>query len=142
MRANTRFTEAIQILCLIALKKDNMSTSDHIAESVNTNPVVIRRIFKNLKDAGFIAVKRGIGGTYLLQQPNQITLFDIYCAVENEDKRAIFKFHEGLNSKCIVGSHIEEVLKDSFTRAQDAMENELRQVTLEDIIDQIKINKN
>lgn len=137
MRANTRYTEAIQILCFIAVKQSKLPTSDKIAKSINTNAVVVRRIFKMLKDADLINIKRGYGGCSLKRSANEITLLDVYKAVENEDDRQIFKFHEGINPSCIVGSKIEEILKNPFKNAQKALEDELNNVTLENIIKDI-----
>lgn len=140
MRANTRYTEAIQILCYIAIKQNKLPTSDKIAKSINTNAVVVRRIFKMLKDADLINIRRGYGGCSLKKDTNEITLLDIYKAVETEENRQIFKFHEGLNTSCIVGSKIEEILEDPFQKAQKALEDELNNVTLENII--LNIAKN
>lgn len=47
---NSRVSVAIHILSLIATTNDsNQLTSEWIASSVNTNPVVIRRISSQLK---------------------------------------------------------------------------------------------
>lgn len=139
MRSSTKYTEAIQILCYIAIKQNTLPTSDKIAKSINTNPVVVRRLFKLLKDAGLIDIKRGYGGCSLNKEASEITLLDVYKAVETEKNRQIFKFHEGLNTSCIIGSRIEEILKEPFSNAQDALEKELNTVTLEDVI--LKISK-
>ncbi|MBK5201211.1 MAG: Rrf2 family transcriptional regulator [Spirochaetaceae bacterium] len=134
MRTNTRYTEAIQILCYIAIKQSNLPTSDKIAKSINTNAVVVRRIFKMLKDAELINIKRGYGGCSLKKETNEITLLDVYKAVETAENRQIFKFHEGLSASCVIGSKIEEILKEPFQEAQIALEEKLNNVTLENVI--------
>jgi DNA-binding IscR family transcriptional regulator len=49
---------AVHILSLIAVNSNEL-TGDCIAGSVNTNPVVIRRIMGMLKKAGFVEVRPG-----------------------------------------------------------------------------------
>jgi DNA-binding IscR family transcriptional regulator len=139
MLINARFTEAIHILCLIAIKDSNMPTSDKLASSINTNPVVIRRIFKLLKDAHLIVIKRGAGGCSLSKKPSMITLKDVYFAVEDEEKRQLFRFHQDINQNCIVGSNIEEVLSPTFDKAQSKMEEELKKTTIADVVKKIKL---
>lgn len=139
MLINARFTEAIHILCLINIKDSNMPTSDKLAHSINTNPVVVRRIFKLLKDANLIEIKRGSGGCSLSKRPSEITLKDVYFAVEDEEKRKLFRFHQDINKKCIVGSNIEEVLTTTFDTAQKKMEDELAKTTISDVVEKIKL---
>ncbi len=49
LKISSRFTVAVHILALIKIEKNYALTSNQIAESVNTNPVVIRRLMGNLK---------------------------------------------------------------------------------------------
>lgn len=140
MLINARFTEAIHILCLIAIKDSNLPTSDKLANSINTNPVVVRRIFKLLKTAGLVEIKRGVGGCSLLKHPTKITLKDVYYAVEDKEKRKLFRFHQNTNEKCVVGSNIEDALSPMFNSAQQKMEDELNQTTIYDIVQKIELN--
>jgi DNA-binding IscR family transcriptional regulator len=139
MLVNARFTEAIHILSLIVIKDSNMPTSGKLADSINTNPVVVRRIFKSLKKANLIGIKRGSGGCSLSKDPSMITLKDVYYAVEDEEKRQLFRFHHDINKNCVVGSNIEEVLTPTFDQAQGKMEDELEQITIADIVNKIKL---
>ena len=54
LKISSRFTVAVHILALIKIEKNYALTSNQIAESVNTNPVVIRRLMGKLKKVGFI----------------------------------------------------------------------------------------
>ena len=67
MKISSRFTMAVHILALLALEKNTLCTSEWIAKSVNTNPVVVRRIIGKLKKAGLVNVRPGTGGAYLLK---------------------------------------------------------------------------
>jgi DNA-binding IscR family transcriptional regulator len=134
-KLSSRFSIAVHILTLTSMCSKNC-TSDFIASSVNTNPVLIRRIIGTLKKAGLVAVQAGTGGTSLLKDTSDITLLDVYNAVEVTEDNELFNFHKG-NIKCKVGSNIESILGAAFKNAQNAMENELRKVTIKDIIDGI-----
>lgn len=83
MQISSRFTIAVHVLiCIETFKNDYKITSDFLASSVNVNPVVIRRLLQQLKKAELINVKRGSGGAAIEKPLEQITLLDVYNAVE------------------------------------------------------------
>ena len=136
MQISSRFTIAVHILiCIETFKEDYKITSDFLASSVNVNPVVIRRLLQQLKKAGIINVKRGSGGAYIEKPLDEITLLDIYNAVECIDNGNLFHFHENPNQKCPVGRNIHTVLDNRLDKVQQAMEREMSSVTLQDIAD-------
>ncbi|WP_307340522.1 Rrf2 family transcriptional regulator [Caldalkalibacillus uzonensis] len=100
------------------------------AESVNTNPVIIRRIIGQLKKAGLVDVRAGAGGASLRKKLNEITLLDVYKAVEVVESGQLFNFHDHPNPECPIGAHIESVLRTKMLEAQSAMEQKLAGVTL------------
>jgi DNA-binding IscR family transcriptional regulator len=132
---NSRFAVAIHILSLIALGPREQVTSDWIAGSVNTNPVVIRRISSMLKKAGILKSSVGVPGAVLAKDPSEISLLDVYKAVQMEDE--LFAIHEQPNPNCRVGKNIQSTLDEVFLSAQKAMENELASKSLKDIIDHL-----
>lgn len=134
---NSRFAVAIHILSLIATTSDKaLLTSDFIAGSVNTNPVVVRRISSLLKKVGLISSRKGISGYELTKKPEDISLYDIYRAVE--EPKELFAIHQAPNPDCSVGRQIGTTLTDVFGSVQQAMENELRSQTLQSILDRLK----
>lgn len=134
MQISSRFTIAVHILiCIETFKEDYKITSDFLASSVNVNPVVIRRLLQQLKKAGIINVKRGSGGAYIEKPLDEITLLDVYNAVECIDNGNLFHFHENPNSRCPVGRNIHAVLDRRLDSIQQAMEREMSSVTLQDI---------
>ena len=136
MQISSRFTIAVHILiCIETFKEDYKITSDFLASSVNVNPVVIRRLLQQLKKAGIINVKRGSGGAYIEKLLDEITLLDVYNAVECIDNGNLFHFHENPNSRCPVGRNIHSVLDRRLDSIQQAMEREMSSVTLQDIAD-------
>jgi Rrf2 family protein len=134
MKISSRFTVAVHILSLIKIDSDTSCTSEWIAGSVNTNPVVIRRILGMLKKAGLVGVKAGAGGAYLLKDLKDITLLDVYRAVEVVEEGELFQMHEHPNPQCPVGRNIQTVLDWILKRAQSAMEQVLAEITMEEVV--------
>lgn len=139
MKITSRFTVAVHtLLAIYVLGKDYKMTSDFIASSVNVNPVVIRRTLSSLKAAGIIDVKAGSGGAMPVKNADDITLYEIYTAVDCVEGN-LFNFHENPNPKCPVGKNIHAVLDSHLADAQAALENVLKSVTLSDLMKQLNI---
>ena len=139
MKITSRFTVAVHTLLVINTFQDKVkTTSEFIASSVNVNPVVIRRTMQSLKAAGMIDVKAGSGGARLARRPEDITLFDVYSAVDSVEGD-LFHFHENPNPACPVGRNIPAVLVVELQEAQAALENRLRKTTLADLAGQIRV---
>lgn len=134
MQISSRFTIAIHMLaCMDVFKDDYKITSDFLASSINVNPVIIRKILSQLKDAGLIEVKRGPGGATIAKPLDEITFFDVYQSVDCIEENTLFHFHENPNPDCPVGKNIHQVLDDKLLRIQAAMERELKSITLADM---------
>lgn len=134
---SSRFSIAVHILSLIATIPTEC-TGDFIAGSVNTNPVIIRKIIGMLKKAGLVDVRAGVGGTSLCKGTDQITLLDVYRAVEVIENGELFNFHNHPNPNCMVGRNIESALRAEMRDAQTAMEQRLSNVTLQQLISNFK----
>ena len=136
MQISSRFTIATHMLLIIALEgKKTKVTSDFLAASVGVNPVIIRKTLSQLKNAELISVARGTGGTEIIKDLNEITLLDVYQAVECLGKTGqLFSFHENPNPSCPIGSNIHEVLDQKLLDIQEAMENQLRQTSLAQVV--------
>lgn len=134
MQISSRFTLAIHIItCIETFKNEYKLTSDFLAGSTNVNPVIVRKILGQLKSAGIVEVARGSGGAVLSKPLDGITFLDIYKAVECVENGELFHFHENPNPKCPVGRNIHTVLDNRLDKVQQAMENELKKITLADI---------
>ncbi len=135
MQISSRFTIAIHaLLCIEMFKTERKVTSEFIASSVNANPVVIRRLLQQLKKAGIVQVVRGTGGTDLARPIKEITLLDVYNAVECVDEDGLFHFHENPNPLCPVGRNIHAVLDVRLEKIQESMEREMKAVTIQDVL--------
>ena len=143
MSSSSRFVVATHILAgLHVMRKARFmeaATSDIIAQSVNTNPVVIRRILGQLKRAGLVDSQSGARGGFSIAKPvKRISLLEIYRAVE---EGCLFHFHYAEPSQiCPVGSTIRDALHDVCSEAESAVEGVLGAKTLMDVVRDMMAN--
>lgn len=135
MRINTRFTVAVHLMALLALKssKGQTVTSEMLALSVGTNPVVIRQMISHLKKAGLITTRNGVPGAELTKKEEDISLLEIYQAVQKKSDAPLFDLHPNPNATCVVGRNIGGALEKPLQEAQAAMERSLLEYSLKDI---------
>ncbi len=139
MQISSRFTLAIHILVAIDIFKNGQKvTSELMASSSNANSVTIRKIMKQLKEAELIEVKRGTGGMELTRPMEQITLLDIFNAVDSLEEGKLFHFHENPNPMCPVGRNIHAGIDDMLISIQTAMEDKMREYTLKDAVKKVQ----
>ncbi len=134
MQISSRFTIALHIFtCVDVFKDEYKVTSDFLAGSINTNPVVIRKILTQLKNAGLITVARGTGGVTPTRPLSDITFYDVYQAIDPVENGDLFHFHEAPNPECPVGRNIHGLLDGKLKAIQGAMEDEMKKYTIEDL---------
>ena len=137
MRVNTQFPIAFHALMMIACFKEARVTSDMIAQSAGCNAVTIRNIFVKLRKAGLLSVKTGTGGTALGRPAEDITLWDIYTAVEVDQADEIFKIHANSSGACPVGGQVRSLLSPHLNNAVQAMKAELSKTSLRQLLDEL-----
>lgn len=134
MQFSSRLPIAVHILlAIVEFEGKEKTTSTFLAGSVNVNPVIIRNTLGQLKTAGLVTVKAGEGGSSLAKEPKDITLMDIFDAVEKEEE--LFHFHENPNPECPVGKNVHAVLDNRLLAIQKAMREQMQSITLQDLID-------
>ena len=133
MQISSRFTMAIHMFACIDTFSGQKMTSDFMAGSIGTNPVIIRKLLQQLKAAGLVEVSRGTGRVTVTKPFDKITFLDIYKAVECTPDEELFHFHENPNQNCPVGKNIHNVLDNRLLEVQKAMEDKLVQMTLADV---------
>ena len=136
MAANSRLTVGVHALAWMALAQRqgrDVLTSDQVAASVNTNPVIIRRCLGDLRRAGLVHVRHGTGaGWGLARAPEEITLLAVYDAVGHEPP---FGLHHGEpNLECPVGLGIRPALSQVYDGIEQAMRRELADVSVADVL--------
>ncbi|MFY1825520.1 RrF2 family transcriptional regulator [Myxococcus fulvus] len=129
---NSRFTMAAHIVAMLAkcsAKAEGPLTSEVMARSIQTNPVVVRRLLGDLARSGLIETKRGArGGVTLARGPETITLRDIYESVEEGE---LFGRHPvGPAPDCTIGPCVAEYLEGVFGRAEAALKKSLEGTTV------------
>lgn len=137
MTTSSRFATAVHVLTLLAAEGAQPLTSEYLASSVNTNPVVIRRLLRMLADAGLIdSVPGSSGGSRLARDARRITLFDAYAAVESG---ALFGEHsQEPSGKCPVGRRIVDALQPRVKAAEQAAAASLSKTTIADLVREMK----
>ena len=132
MQFSFRMPVAVQILLCIA-KFDGVfkTTSAFLASSVNVNPVIIRKTLGQLKAAGLVEVAAGVGGAKLLKMPQEITLREVFQAVEEDVD--LFHIQENPNPQCPVGRNIQQVLGARLSVVKNHMLDDFAQITLADL---------
>ena len=141
MQISTKFTIAIHLLTAVDFFGETQQvTSEFLAGSIGSNPVIIRGIMLKLRAAGLIATKRGPGGIALARPLADITFLDVYRAVETGSRDALFHFHEHPNPQCPVGHniHIHRSLDGMLEGIQQRFEADLARHTVADVLQNLR----
>ncbi|WP_274940565.1 Rrf2 family transcriptional regulator [Chordicoccus furentiruminis] len=134
MQVSTKFTIALHILAATEyFGKDQKITSELLASSIGSNPVIIRNIMGSLRNAGLIEIKRGPGGITISRPLDQITFYDVYEAVET-NKDTLFHFHDDLNPNCPVARNMHGALDGKLTEIQRQFGEDLKRFTVGDVV--------
>ena len=134
MQISTKFTIAVHMLVAAEVfGKEEKITSQFLADSIGSNPVIVRNIMLQLQDAGIIEVKRGPGGITLTRPLSKISFLDLYKAVETNSTEDLFRFHENPNPNCPVGKNIHKALDQSLKAIQDEFEKDLASHRVEEV---------
>ena len=133
---NQQFTFAVHILTALAFANETMD-SQELAESVNTNPVVIRRLLMGLRRARLVETYTGKhGGTKLGKKPAQISLLEVYDAVQ---PRPVIAINERQASKhCRVSCNMREIMCGVAAGAEGAVREHLRGITLQKLLRKVR----
>ena len=133
---NLRFATILHILVLLHHRKNQITTSDFIAGSINVNPVVVRREIKFLKEAGILDAKKGKdGGSFLKKDGSEIKLNDIYQLIVSQEN---FGKMNHPNPKCLIGQQMNHHLTDLFEDIHQSIIQQLSHTTLEEFSNQFK----
>ncbi len=128
---------AVHVLTVLAYKEGDPVTSAALAASVNTNPVIIRRLLLSLQRARLVETRKGAGaGSRLSRSPGRINLAQIYRAVEAVEPFA--SPSRKPNAACPVGHCIRKTLEKVFASAEEALERNLEKTTLAGLIGTVK----
>lgn len=138
MTASTRTAVAAHALTFLAQwHDDGWQSSSKIAESLESNPVLVRRILGLLQQAGLVSAAEGSGGGWQLARPaEEVTLLDAYLAVEPTATALPTHAHPP-NQDCMIGRHMQALLEAEFVAAQEAMEDRLSRTRVADLLSHV-----
>ncbi|MGI9054917.1 MAG: Rrf2 family transcriptional regulator [Pyrinomonadaceae bacterium] len=137
--SNSQFAMAVHVLVMLAKSSDGNLKSEYLAESVNTNAVVIRRLLCQLQQSNLVISQTGAsGGTRLAKRADKINLNEVYTAVSTGE---VFALHrQKPNQDCPVGKNIEAVLCNLQKEIDSAIEDKLSKKTLQNVLEIIEQN--
>lgn len=133
--SNTRFQAGVHTLVILAVW-DRPTTSETVSYSIDTNPVVVRRLLGDFQEGGIVRSQRGRnGGFELTSPPEDITLADVYRTI---DTGPLFQSYSDYpNEECPVGCRMPEVVDNALTSAEQAFKETLADVTVASITEGI-----
>lgn len=129
---------SVAVHCLIFMHeaKDKAKvTSALLAQSTGCNPVIIRNTLSSLKKAGLIDVKSGTGGAKLAKDPKEISLYDIYHALEPDGLHAVIGIHDCGQRACPVAQNIAYVLEKPYEQIEESIRKTMQSIPLRDLIE-------
>lgn len=132
MKYSSRLSDSVHILVLIALNPLENLSSQAMAVSIHTNAAFIRQLMSALRKAGLIVSVHGHATPSLAKGPEEISLLDVYHAVEGN--KPLLHLDTHTNPECGVGVNIQYALQDSYDEVQKVAEEKMAEITLADII--------
>ncbi|PSJ56029.1 RrF2 family transcriptional regulator [Kumtagia ephedrae] len=131
MKRNSRLSAALHALVHMAQEPDRPRTSEEVARWLDTNPVVVRRVFAGLREADILSTERGRGGGMVLARPAAaISLAEIGEAL---GESLLPVRSEPESPGCLVEAAVDELLEDCRRQAEDFLRGCLAKFTLADL---------
>lgn len=139
MRKSTKLADAMHILAYIHIMQGEKITSQSIATSLMTHPAFVRQIMSKLKKAGIISSIQGAAKPEIVKPLDQISLYDIYQIVEPNNR--LIPLDAQTNMTCEIAPSIHSHLQDYYDQIQNQAEEEMKTITLDQLIQQVKQDK-
>ncbi len=146
MQITNQFTIGIHIICAIEyFKKETIVTSSLLASSTGANPVTVRTVISELREAGILDISQGKTGIGLKKNIDDISLLDVFNAVDSLDEDGLFHFHNSPNPNCPIGKNIHKAMDDKLAKIQDSMKRQMEEIKIgnvyNDILKELKLEK-
>lgn len=137
MKMDSRLSDCLHVLIHL-MQSSTPVTSTQLASALGTNPVVLRRLLSNLRQSGYVHSLKGHGGGWQLRSnPEALTLFDIYLALNKPPLFAIGNRHD--KPGCKVEKAVNAALEDALLCAETLLLEKLKSVTLAKLANEIKL---
>ncbi|MCR5757140.1 MAG: Rrf2 family transcriptional regulator [Selenomonas sp.] len=139
MKYSSKLSDAMHILAFIQIQREHPDntlpprlTSQAIATSLHTNPSFVRQIMMKLRSAGLLLSEQGTANPRLGRPASEISLCDVYRAVEGN--KPLLHLDKHINEQCDVGVHIQLALQDYYDEIQHIAEAKMKSIFLSDVI--------
>lgn len=140
MHVGSQYTVGIHTLLMVAFFNEDRITSEIVATSIGCNPVIVRNVFTKLSKASLLKPGMGKARTRLGRPADEITLYDVFAAVDADDADGIFRMYT-VNTHCPVGNEIHDLLSSRFDIAIRSMMNQLSKTTIADLVSELPQEK-
>lgn len=132
MRKDHRLSRALHILIHME-KISEAVTSEQIALMIKTNPVVVRRLFQGLREAGLIRSEKGHGGGWTLEKPLQeISLLQVFTAIGSNELFTVGWANE--HQDCRIEQAVNQQLEQTLAAAQTMITERFAGLTLDQLV--------
>ena len=142
MRLNTKCSIALHCLIFIAeYETKTKVTSELLAKSTGCNAAAIRSILNLLQRAGLISIVRGVGGAHLSREPETLTLWEVYSALEPDGLEHFIGSHPHPSDQCPVGRKIGSVLQKPYREIGESVKAKMKEITLQQLLEDYRSKK-
>lgn len=139
MQITSKFTIALHIIsCIDYFHGKYNVNSTFLSKSIGANPVIIRGVMSDLKQAGIIHSEQGKSDIKLTKKVKDISFYDVYRAVDEKSDESIFNFHDKISPNCPVGRNMHYVLDERLAHIQMVMENEMKKMKVSDVLTDLR----
>lgn len=136
MRLNTKCSIALHCLIFIYEYQQHIKiTSELLAKSTGCNSSAIRSIMNALQKANIVTVVRGVGGAYIEREPQSLTVWEVYHALEPNGLDHCVGIHPNPSELCPVGRGIERVLEKPYAEIGAAVQAAMEKITMQQLLD-------
>ncbi|KAA9320347.1 Rrf2 family transcriptional regulator [Lactobacillus jensenii] len=132
MKYSYKFSDAIHLLSYLEIFKNEDLSSRAIAASIESNPSIIRQLISDLRSAVLIETRQGKASARLIRKPSDITLFDIYMAIDIDHE--LLHVDPKTNLNCSVGRNVQTSLVGFYEEIQNSAFEQMKKITLQDVI--------
>lgn len=131
MKRNSRLSLALHTLSHMAGDPMRTRTSAEIADHAGTNPVVVRRVLGKLREAGLLSSEKGhAGGWRLTRKPQEITLADVYIAL---DERLVASDETTEAPACSVEHALHERVSGVLEEIEQSLVQRLSETSISEV---------
>jgi Rrf2 family protein len=141
MSYSLAFSQSLFVVFFVAGKisqgEYDFIPTQKISEILNIPPSTTGVILRRLNRARLIESREGVnGGVRLTRQPEEITLLDVFLAIEQE--RPMFQTSIQLGVTGEKPTRIQQTIVQKLIDAETAMKDDLKKTTIRDLMNALK----